>query len=179
MSSSRAEFKGFVKRLSVPLSLLLFVLVFGSGGYYLLWRSYDATLLDAIYMTFITVTTVGYSEIHPLSSLGRVFTILIAITGIASLFYMFSAVMESLVARQLRDPYGRRKVQRTISALSDHIILAGFGRMGQRVAEELRHEATPFVVVTTARSPKRSPPNVVTFSSWVTRKRTSCWKKPA
>ena len=137
----------FVRRLSLPLSLLAFVIVFGSLGYYLLWRDYDGTVLDAVYMTFITVTTVGYSEIHPLDSLGRVFTILIAMTGIASLFYMFSAVMESLVARQLRDPYGRRKMQHTIDALHNHVILAGFGRMGHRVAEELHDEGTPFVVI--------------------------------
>ncbi|CAN5825406.1 potassium channel protein [soil metagenome] len=141
------EFRGVVKRLSVPLSLLLFVIVFGSVGYYWLWREYDGTLLDAVYMTFITVTTVGYNEIHPLGSVGRVFTILVAMTGIASLFYMFSAVMESLVARQLRDPYGRRKMERTVAALQNHVILAGFGRMGHRVAEELHQEGTPFVVV--------------------------------
>lgn len=98
-------------------------------------------------MTFITVTTVGYSEIHPVNELGRVITVLIALTGIGSLFYLFSAVMEFLVVKQLSDPYGRRKMQKTVEHLSQHVILAGFGRMGQRIAEELKHEGSAFVII--------------------------------
>ena len=137
----------FLRRFSFPIVLFIGVLVLGSLGYYLLWRPFDATWLDAIYMTFITVTTVGYNEIYPLNGWGRVLTIIVAITGIASLFYLFTAVMEFLVARQLRDPYGRQEMQKRIDTLSDHVILAGFGRMGQRVAEELREEKAPFVIV--------------------------------
>ncbi len=139
--------KTFIKRISIPVSLFLLVLVTGSVGYYLLWRPYQGSWSDAIYMTFITVTTVGYSEIHPINTLGRVLTVGVAMTGIGSLFYLFSAVMEFLVVRQLSDPFGRRRMQKTVGQLKDHVIVAGFGRMGQRIAEELKHEGNDFVII--------------------------------
>jgi voltage-gated potassium channel len=120
----------FIKRFSLPLTLFLSVLVIASVAYYLLWRPYDASWLDAIYMTIITVTTVGYAEIYPLDSTGRILTIIISVTGIGSFFYLFSAIMETLVMQQVRDPYGRKQMQRDIANLNQHIIVAGFGRMG-------------------------------------------------
>jgi voltage-gated potassium channel len=120
----------FIKRFSLPLTLFLSVLVIASVAYYLLWRPYDASWLDAIYMTIITVTTVGYAEIYPLDSTGRILTIIISVTGIGSFFYLFSATMETLVMQQVRDPYGRKQMQRDIANLNQHIIVAGFGRMG-------------------------------------------------
>lgn len=136
-----------LKRFSLPLALFVGVLIFASIGYYLLWRPYNASWLDAIYMTIITVTTVGCAEIYPLDSTGRILTIIISVMGIGSFFYLFSAIMETLVMQQVRDPYGRKQMQRDIANLNHHIIVAGFGRMGQRIAEELRQSDTAFVVI--------------------------------
>ena len=137
----------FLKRFSLPLIVLSSVIVIGTLGYHLLWRAYDATWLDAIYMTFITITTVGYNEIHPLNSLGRMFTIGIAITGIASLFYLFTIVMDQLVSFRLSEKREQRKMQEAIDELNNHIILAGLGRMGRRAATELAGEGKAFVVI--------------------------------
>lgn len=141
------SFESFLQQISVPVALFLLVLVFGSLGYYTLWQPENGTWLDAIYMTFITVTTVGYNEIHPLNSAGRILTIFVSITGIASLFYLFTAVMEFLVTRRLSDPFGRRRMQKKIEQLKDHTILVGYGKIGQHIAEELTLEHSPFVVI--------------------------------
>ena len=89
--------------LLLPLSLLLVVTGIGTVGYYWLWRTAGGTWLDALYMTVITISTVGFSEVRPLDTAGRVFTMLLAVTGIGSLFYTLGVVMEHLVAMRLID----------------------------------------------------------------------------
>jgi voltage-gated potassium channel len=142
-----ATIRLILRRFSLPLTLFVGVIVLASVGYYLLWRPYEASWLDAIYMTIITVTTVGYAEVHPLDTSGRILTIVISIMGIGSFFYLFSAIMEMLVITQVRDPYGRKKMQSAINQLSQHIIVAGFGRLGQRIADELKAAGSAFVVI--------------------------------
>ena len=145
--SQKLAREDFLRRFSLPILVLGSVIILGTLGYYLLWRTYNATWLDALYMTFITITTVGYNEIHPLSSLGRIFTIGISITGIASLFYLFTVVMDHLVSLKLSDAREKRKMQEAIAKLKNHIILAGLGRMGRRAASELASEDKAFVVI--------------------------------
>ena len=142
-----SERDSFWRRLSVPLVVLGCVIVFGTLGYYALWRSEGATWLDAAYMTFITITTVGYNEIYPLGSWGRVFTILVALTGIGSLFYLFSVVMDRLVSLRLDTRREQRKMEHKILELERHIILVGLGRMGKRATAELAEEHKPFVII--------------------------------
>lgn len=141
-----------LKRVRLPLALCIGVSLFGSVAYYLLWRPYGASWLDAIYMTVITITTVGYAEVYPLDAAGRLLTIAISLGGIGSFFYLFSAIMEAFVGTQLRDPYGRSRMQHEIMNLRDHVIVAGFGRLGRRVAEELQAADHPFVVIDVARA---------------------------
>ncbi len=105
------NFSDLIRRLKYPIVLAVGIIVVGTFGYYLLWLSEGGTWLDALYMTFITITTVGYNEIHPLSGVGRIFTVVVAMTGIASLFYLSTAVMEHLVAVQLSGQDERRKVE--------------------------------------------------------------------
>ena len=78
------NFSDLVRRLKYPILLAVGIIVVGTVGYYLLWLGEGGTWLDAAYMTFITITTVGYNEIHPLNGAGRIFTVLVAMTGIAS-----------------------------------------------------------------------------------------------
>lgn len=137
----------FLKKISLPVSLFAAVIVFGSIAYYLLWLPYDASFMDAIYMTFITVTTVGYSEIYPLTTLGRIVTIFVALTGIANLFYLFTEVIAYLVARRLSDPFERRKMNKKIAQLNDHVIVTGFGHFGQHIAQQLERERVEFVII--------------------------------
>jgi voltage-gated potassium channel len=134
-------------RLVLPLTLVLGVMVVGTLGYAWLWRDQGGSLLDALFMTVITITTIGYEEVRPLDSPGRIFTIFIAITGVGSLFYSFGVVMEYVVSSRILDPSGRRRVQREIEQLSNHIVIAGLGRVGRQAALELQEAGTPFVVV--------------------------------
>ncbi len=134
-------------RLVLPLSLVLAVVLGGTLGYLWLWRDIGGTWLDAIFMTVTTITTVGYGEVKPLDSEGRIFTMFIAIVGVGSLFYTFGVVMEYLVAVRLADPLGRRKMEKRIDRLEGHIIVAGLGRVGRQAAQELHEAGVPFLVV--------------------------------
>ena len=134
-------------RLLLPLTLVLTVVVIGTLGYRWLWRDVGGTWMDALFMTVTTITTIGYGEIKPLTSAGRLFTIFLAFTGIGSLFYTLGVVMEYLVGVRLADPMGRRKMERRIGELTGHVIVAGMGRVGRQAALELHEAETRFVVV--------------------------------
>src|SRR5262249_38808697 len=131
----------------LPLSLVSAVVVGGTLGYLWLWRNIGGTWLDALFMTVTTITTVGYGEVKPLDSVGRIFTMVVAIVGIGSLFYTFGVVMDYLVAVRLADPTRRRKMEKHIDKLSGHTIVAGLGRVGRQAAQELAAARAPFVVV--------------------------------
>src|SRR5216683_3054852 len=133
-------------RLLLPLSLVLVVIVIGTLGYHWLWLEMGGTWMDALFMTVTTITTIGYGEIKPLTTAGRLFTMGLAITGIGSMFYMLGVVMEYLVSVRLADPMGRRRMERRIRELAGHVIVAGVGREG---ALELHEAGTAFVAVDT------------------------------
>ncbi len=143
----RAAVRSLRIRLLLPLSLVGGVVVIGTAGYYWLWHGSGGTWMDALFMTVTTITTVGYGEVKPLDTWGRIFTMVLALTGVGSLFYTFGVVMEYLVAVRLADPGGRRRMERRIEGLRDHIIVAGLGRVGRQAAQELHHSGTPFLIV--------------------------------
>lgn len=134
-------------RLILPASLVVAVTVVGTAGYVWLGRGQGATWLDALFMTVTTITTIGYGEIIHLDSAGRIFTMVIAIFGIGSLFYSLTVVMDYLVSSRLVDPLGERKVQREIDTLKDHIVIAGLGRVGRQAAGELCGSKIPFAII--------------------------------
>lgn len=142
-------------RLILPLLLVTAVVVGGTLGYLWLWREIGGTWLDALFMTVTTITTVGYSEVKPLDSAGRIFTMVIAIVGVGSLFYTLGVVMDYLVAVRLADPTRRRKVEKHIDKLTGHTIVAGLGRVGRQAARELAEARAPFVVVDPAEASTR------------------------
>jgi voltage-gated potassium channel len=96
-------------RLLLPLSVVVAVVIVGTLGYFWLWQGQGGTWMDALFMTVTTITTVGYGEVRPLDTVGRIFTMVLAIAGIGSLFYTLGVVMEYLVAARLADPGGRRR----------------------------------------------------------------------
>jgi voltage-gated potassium channel len=142
-----AEVRSLRARMLVPLSLVLGVILVGTLGYFGLWREAGGTWLDALFMTVTTITTIGYGEVRPLTSAGRVFTMILAVVGIGSLFYTLGAVMEYLVSARLADPRGWRRMERRIEALRGHVIVAGLGRVGRQAVQELAAAGRPFVVV--------------------------------
>ncbi|MDR3631840.1 MAG: potassium channel protein [Desulfocapsaceae bacterium] len=130
----------------LKISALLLVVIIGSGtaGYIVVegWSAFDA-----LYMTIITISTVGFGETHPLSTAGRVVTLCIIVSGIGVLTYSLGLVAQIIVEGELRRLFGRRKLEKKIAQLKDHYIICGFGRIGSTIAKELSAEHIPIVVI--------------------------------
>jgi voltage-gated potassium channel len=133
-----------LKRIIIGLVWLLALLLIGSFGYVFLegW-----SFFDGLYMTVITLTTVGYGEVRPLNQTGRIFTILLIFWGVGFMFYVVTALAQVVVEGQLRDVFGRRRLEREIRNLQNHYIICGFGRIGEVISRELSHNNIPIVVV--------------------------------
>ncbi len=105
------------------------------------------SFLDALYMTVITISTVGYGEVKPLDDHGRIFTIGLIILGVGTAFYLFATMTEVIIEGQLRDYLGAKGMLRKIHNLENHVIICGFGRFGRAVAEELARHKVPMVII--------------------------------
>lgn len=132
------------QRIISALLLLFIALLTGIVGYQLIegWSAFDA-----LYMTVITLASVGYGETHPLGTTGRVFTIFLIMFGVGTIAYGLTAVTAFVVEGALTDILGRRRMEAEISKLNDHIILCGIGETGRHIAEEFIKVQVPFVVV--------------------------------
>lgn len=102
---------------------------------------------DALYMAAITLTTVGYGETHPLSTAGRVFTIVYSLGGVFTAFYVASESFRFMVSGEIQDALGRRRMEQRLSELRDHYIVCGYGRMGRFVCQEFEAHRFPYVVI--------------------------------
>jgi voltage-gated potassium channel len=105
------------------------------------------TWIDAFYMATITLTTVGFHEVHPLSDAGRVFTSGYALFGIFTLFYLATQLIRFVVSGEIRAGFGKRFMERQLATISDHLIICGYGRMGQQVAREFERRELSYVVI--------------------------------
>ena len=134
----------FRSRLTRGVFALAVVVTVGIVGYMVIegW-----SLLDAAYMTIITLTTVGYEEVHPLSSTGRIFTILLMVAGVGVMLYVLTTVVNLAVAHEVGILFRRRKLKTRIAKLRGHFIVCGFGRVGRVVASTLQGESAPVIVV--------------------------------
>ncbi|MDE2040433.1 MAG: NAD-binding protein [Elusimicrobia bacterium] len=132
------------RRIATLLGVILAVLAGGAAGYHFLegWP-----WLDAVYMTVITLGTVGYEETHPLSSGGRVFTMLLILGGIALMTYAFSTITAIIVEGELAGALKRRRMQKEIGRLSGHYIVCGSGHAAGVIGSELLHTRREFVVI--------------------------------
>jgi voltage-gated potassium channel len=132
------------RRLRWAFGLMVAVAVIGVAGFMILehW-----SLLDAIYMTVITVATVGFSEVHPLDPAGRVFTILLILAGVGTLAFAFGQFVEFVLEGHLTNILEVRRMDKRIAEMNGHTILAGLGRVGNVTARALEEESAPFVVI--------------------------------
>ncbi len=132
-------------RLKVVLALLLTVVAGGTIGYMIIE---GAPFLDALFMTVITVATVGYNEVFPLGAAGKIFTIILIPIGVGTVFYGIGTFISVAVQDFLeQNIVGRRRMEKKIEKLADHYIVAGFGRVGANVAHEFIAAKKPFVVI--------------------------------
>ena len=127
----------------IGLGALSFVLVAGTTGYLL----FGFGLLDAIYQTVITVTTVGFNSPHALSTGAKAFTIILILVGVGTALFTFSAVLEVLIEGHMRDLVRRRKMERDIARMDGHVIVCGWGRVGREVARFLFNAGRDIVVI--------------------------------
>jgi len=134
------------KRLRVGYSVLMLIgiVAFGTSGYYFVEHM---PLFEAFYMTIITISTVGYAEIVPLTQAGRALTIVIIILGITVGAYTIGMLVRAFIEGEMLKIFGRRKVQKQITELKDHYIVCGFGRIGRIICNELAADNVNFVVI--------------------------------
>ena len=127
--------------------MLFATVVIGTIGYNILWADKGASFVDSLYMTMITITTIGYTEVYKLDQSGRLFTIFIGIVGIGSLFYLLGVVMENLFTIQILNLRGQKKMKKKLDELENHIIIVGYGRVGHLTAEELKNQGQEFLII--------------------------------
>ncbi|MBW1693418.1 MAG: NAD-binding protein [Deltaproteobacteria bacterium] len=131
-------------RLRISIFVLIAVVSLGTVGYVTLE---EMDLFDAFYMTLITISTVGFGEIKPLSDGGRILTIFIIISGISVLTFTLGQVLTIFMEGELSQLLGRRKLEKQISRLKDHYIVCGYGRIGKIVSQELADDNIPFIII--------------------------------
>ena len=147
-SLTPAELKKFKHRLKrqtiVVFTLILVTLFIGMAGYLYIEKM---SLLEAFYMTIITLSTVGFQEIKPLSPKGRLFTSMLIMLGVGTFAYSVSIFSRLIVEGEVKKLFELRKREEKMKNLKNHVIVCGFGKVGQKVCEELEKENVPFVVI--------------------------------
>ncbi len=133
-----------VRHLKVSLLVLSLLVTIGTVGYMTIegWR-----LLDALYMTVITLGTVGFKEVADLSDAGKIFTIFLIIIGVSVLGYIVGSLAQIMFEGQFQRIIGRKKVENRIKSLKNHYIICGYGRIGSLICKEFAANPLPFVVV--------------------------------
>ena len=133
------------RRFGVSVGILVFLLSAGTIGYMVLegW-----TVIDALYMTVITFTTVGYQEVQPLSTAGRIFNIFLIVGGVGAMLYFLTTLMSHIVEEEVFHAFVRRRRMRsTLASMRRHYILCGFGRVGREVGRAFAAEGVEFIVI--------------------------------
>ncbi len=133
------------RRLVLPLAVLLAFILIAATGYWLIEPEYSWG--DSLYMTIITITTVGYTEVHPLSAWGRAWNLFVIAGGITTGTIVLSLLVAMIVEGQVRSILGRRQLNRKIEALSNHVIVCGYGAMGTPVSQNLAAAGKDVVVI--------------------------------
>ncbi len=138
-----------IRRFVGPFTALSATVIGGTLGYMAIegW-----SLNDAFYMTMITIGTVGFGEVRPLSTMGRNFTSLLIVVGIFCFSYTISILTGLVVEGQLTHHWERRRMERRVAKLTDHYIICGYGRVGRQIAEEFKRERCTFVVIDVTQS---------------------------
>ena len=128
----------------IIVALLIFTVTAGTVGFELIegWG-----FMDALYMTVITIATVGYQEIHPLGDAGRIFNMILIFFGLGTTTYVAASVVRFMVEGRIRAIMGRRRLDRRIDRLRNHYIVCGYGRIGRILCQTLQQKPVDLVVI--------------------------------
>ncbi len=126
-------------------AIIILILAFGTIGFHIVQPEY--TILDSLYMTVITVTTIGYGEVRPLTSQGKIFDLALIGLGWVGIFISARMAGQMLIESEIAKNYGRRKMDKHLASLANHYIVCGFGRVGKVVCEEFGRHKMQFVVI--------------------------------
>lgn len=132
-------------RLLIAFSIPVLLVVIGTVGYELIEEDYSFG--DSLYMTVITLATIGYGEVHPLSEAGRIFTMFLILGGVFTFFYATSEIIGIIVSGEIQAIVGRQRMENHLNKLANHLIVCGYGRMGQLVCQEFSDRGIPFVII--------------------------------
>ena len=133
-----------MNRIIVSTILLVVILLFGTLGYMAIE---GASLIDGLYMTVITITTVGFSEVIQLHMFGKIFTMVLIVIGAGFMLYLFSEITEAMVEGGLQRIFGSGSMEKKVAGLKDHFIVCGFGRIGRVICKILKENNRTFVVI--------------------------------
>ncbi len=134
----------FRSKIYTAFILLFIVLCIGILGYRYIS---DYTWIDAVYMTVITITTVGFGEVNPLDTESKIFTIFLILSSVVIVGYAISIITEYILSKNNFEDIKQRKMQKKIDAMSNHIIICGYGRNGKQAAKKLLAYKKPYVVI--------------------------------
>ncbi len=124
--------------------LLLSILLFGTFGYMILE---DMSFIDALYMTVITLATVGFKEVKDLDERGKIFTIILILTGFGVFTYTLTVGAKILIEGEIKEVFKKRKMKKRVDGISNHYVICGYGRMGSIIVSELRANNIPLVII--------------------------------
>ena len=136
--------KLFKSKINTAISLLILLFFTGVFGFKLM-SGYS--WIDAVYMTVITVTTVGFGEVQPLDPQAKIFTVFLILTSVVIVGYAYKIITEYIISRNDISELKHKKMQKQIDSLSNHIIICGFGRNGKQAAKKLIMHKRSFVVI--------------------------------
>ncbi|AJE02021.1 potassium channel family protein [Geobacter pickeringii] len=133
-----------IRHFKISIGILAVLVTVGTAGYMTLegWE-----FLDSLYMTVITLGTVGFKEVHELDAVGKIFTMLLIVFGVSVLGYIVGSLAQIMFEGQLQRIIGRKKVERKIESLKDHYIICGYGRIGALICREFTAKPLSFVVI--------------------------------
>ena len=133
-----------MKKYLASTALLIAILILGTLGYIIIE---DLSLIDAIYMTVISITTVGFGEVIPLSQAGKYFTIFLIFGGVGLFLFVVSLITQAMVEGGLQTFLGRRHMEKKLAVLKDHYVVCGFGRIGKVISKILHENKRTFVII--------------------------------
>lgn len=135
---------GIPANLKISIALLLLIIVMGTTGFYFLEK---VDLITSLYWTIATVATVGYGDVVPKTIVGKIFSIIIMVSGVSVALYTFTIAMAFSMEGELKTILGVSKMQEKINKMTGHAVVCGYGKVGKNIVSNLIKEKIPFVVI--------------------------------